>query len=254
MGLDIYLYPRAASEANKVHYSIWNEDADGHYAAESMSDDERKAWGEEHPYVRHENVPSEKYPEHYFKRTYLRSSYNSGGFNNVVPAMVGGSGDLYWIFEPLGRDWRQGEDDAPLTTAELPGLREARERALRVAAKIRESEPLRVITVTENLFKPNDDIDDERALAIYREEAEKVVHADMGWYSNGRGEFFRKDPPTILAAIHGRQLGRPAVHLVYRDAEGATWYAEAAEITAEFCDEAIALIERDGSCEMSWSG
>jgi len=45
------------------------------------------------------------------------------------------------------------------------------------------------------------------------------------------------------------------VHLVYRASDGGfDSYVQAAEITAEFCDEAIALIERDGSCEMSWSG
>jgi len=41
-------------------------------------------------------IDSEKYPEHMFKIGYMRSSYNSGGFNSVVREIVGH--DLYWLF------------------------------------------------------------------------------------------------------------------------------------------------------------
>jgi len=41
-------------------------------------------------------IDSEKYPDHMFKIGYMRSSYNSGGFNSVVKKIVGH--DLYWLF------------------------------------------------------------------------------------------------------------------------------------------------------------
>jgi hypothetical protein len=61
---------------------------------------------------------------------------------------------------------------------------------------------------------------------------------------------------TILAAIPGKAtFNIPGVHLIYRAAdEGFESYVQSAEIVAEFCEEAIALISVDGSCEMSWSG
>jgi len=47
-------------------------------------------------------LDSEKYPEHMFKIGYMRSSYNSGGFNHVVEELVGH--DLYWLFGVDGVD------------------------------------------------------------------------------------------------------------------------------------------------------
>ena len=48
-------------------------------------------------------------------------------------------------------------------------------------------------------------------------------------------------------------LGSPCALFVYRSTE-VQHYIETAKITAEFCEEAIALIERDGSVYMIWSG
>lgn len=47
-------------------------------------------------------IDSEKYPDHLFKIGYMRSSYNSGGFNSVVSELVGH--DLYWLFGVDGTD------------------------------------------------------------------------------------------------------------------------------------------------------
>lgn len=68
--------------------------------------------------------------------------------------------------------------------------------------------------------------------------------------------FFGIDGLTILAAVPGRRtFNVPAVHLVYRmEPDGRDHYVATAEITAEFCDEALDLIRRDGSAVMSWSG
>jgi len=44
---------------------------------------------------------SRKYPEHYFKIGYFRSSYNEWGLNSVLRKTV--NKDLYYIFEPKNR-------------------------------------------------------------------------------------------------------------------------------------------------------
>jgi hypothetical protein len=41
---------------------------------------------------------SKKYPTHYFKVGYFRSSYNEWGLNRVLTKTIGK--DLYYIFEP----------------------------------------------------------------------------------------------------------------------------------------------------------
>lgn len=45
-----------------------------------------------------EQHDSKKYPNHYFKVGYFRSSYNSWGLNSVLRRTIGK--DLYYIFEP----------------------------------------------------------------------------------------------------------------------------------------------------------
>lgn len=257
MGLDIYLYPIAAAEANKRHYSIWEEDENDNYPREHMTDEEVKAHEEANPRVEHEDVNSQEFPEHYYKRTYLRSSYNSSGFNHVVNQILNEDRDLYWIFKPLGRDWAQGDDDRPLTAADVPGLQEARKRALSVAEALEAAEPYAVMTIDAKTWLGASTLTESEALARFLEEKAREMPDDFGWYSNAVGEFFHnKNPPTIYAAIPGVVLlDTPAVHLIYKPSEeGRNWYIQAAKITAEFCDEAIMLIERDGACEISWSG
>jgi hypothetical protein len=58
-------------------------------------------WG---PEIKEEQIEfdSDTYPEHMFKIGYMRSSYNSGGFNSVVSKLVGH--DLYWLFGVEGVD------------------------------------------------------------------------------------------------------------------------------------------------------
>lgn len=265
MGLDIYLYPIAAAEANRKHYAIWDEDADGNYAAGSMTDEQRRAHDEANPHVPHESVPSERYPDHLFNRRYLRSSYNSGGFNHAVPEMLASAegnypderGSLYWIFEPLGRDWNAGGDEAPLTAEDIPRLRQCRDRANDIAEALRASDRLRVMTVSPNMFKALPSHTDDDALRIYRQHAAERQSKDDGWYSTMGGDLnVYGGGLSVIAAIPGQDTFKiPAVHLLYRASDdGFDSYVQSAEITVEFCDEAIMLVERDGSCEISWSG
>lgn len=268
MGLDIYLYTaeqaRRNAEYEAASEAFYEPGPDGTSPRDRMSEDERKAWYAEHEYSRYDRVPSERYPDHLFKRRYLRSSYNGGGFNHAVPEMLASSdglypedyGSLYWIFEPMEREW--DGDEGALTADDIDKLRASKARALEVAEGLRKADRLRVMTIDHNPFGGLSTRTDADALKSYRAEVAKGSGPfGDGWYSTDGGNLnMFGDGLTVLAALPGRSsLNTPAVHLIYRAGdEGFESYIQSAEIVAEFCDEAIGLIERDGSCRLSWSG
>lgn len=297
MGLDIYLYTKAEHEANEAHTRGWDEvyakfhDEETGELKPGMTDKRFKEESSQVPPYNHGATrPSECYPDHLFKRNYLRSSYNEGGFNRAVPDMLGrDEGGLYWIFDPVieGRDEPY---ETLLDSTFIAKLEETKQRALGVAAELRESDSLRATSVSSMLGGadhmwsqlPSED----EALAWYREEkvkrdeanarllAEgKEVPEEYG-YMNAKGQVFGFTKGLeILAVTIGRnplasfsqnfpvntvggQMGiMPQAVLIYRlEDEGRQSYVQSAEIIAEFCDEAIDLIKRDGSCMMHWSG
>jgi hypothetical protein len=273
MGLDIYLYTADHSAANRRYNEASNAlhepGPDGKSLRDLMTDEEYKAWGVEHHWASHEDAPSEAYPSHLFNRRYLRSSYNGGGFNHAVPDLIGTAGEaeypnargsLYWIFEPMGREW--DGDEGILTAADVPALQAARARAVEVVEALKASDRLRVTTISPNMFGGQPELRGHDALAMYRGHmatrgASSIFDDDDGSYSTNGGNLnvFGGKGLTILAAIPGKDTFTPGVHLIYRaEGDGFDYYVQSAEIVIEFCDEAIMLIERDGSCEMSWSG
>lgn len=263
MGLDIYLYTKEQHEANQKH-AVANEAFYGREDYDDLTEEQRTELSAAIPaYTRHVDVPSERYPEHLFNRRYLRSSYNGGGFNRSVPEMVGEDHGLYWIFEPMGREW--DGDEGVLTAADIDPLRASKARALQVAEEIRTCDPLR--TISEGLMVGSPDHmwheppTEEQVLAWYREEKKRNEGRDSMFggesYSCAKGLVLGfTEGLEVLAVTVGRDvLGRPAAVLVYRlGKEAIDSYVQSAEITAEFCDEAVGLIERDGSCHISWSG
>lgn len=257
MGLDIYLYTREQAEQNERYEVASN----AFYEREDWpSEAEREAARDALPeYVGRTDVPSERYPDHLFNRRYLRSSYNNSGFEGAVPDMVGKQHGLYWVFETV----RGSEEyETALTEASVPALEEAKARALQVAEELRTCDPLRTyssschIGPAEHMWSepPTED----RVLAWYRQEKEENAerYADGG-YSNAKGNVFGfAQGMEVLAATVGCDvLGRPAAVLVFRlGKEAHESYVQSAEIVAEFCEEAIELIRKDGSCLMHWSG
>jgi len=263
MGLDIYLYTAADAAQNDAHYAA-SEAFYGRDDYDSIPEDEKKAIREAMPpYSPHVAVPSERYPDHLFNRRYLRSSYNGGGFNHAVPEMLGtsgekeypnGRGSLYWIFEPMGREW--DGDEGQLTHDDIGKLMLCRGRAQDVADELKKADRLRVLTVSPNIFMGPPTTTGDQALALYRNRPKSTFDNDGdGWWSNRDMDVYGKGV-TILAAVPGRAtLGEPGVHLIYRAADEAfDSYVQSAEIVVEFCDEAIALVQRDGGARISWSG
>lgn len=264
MGLDIYLYSAADGAANK----LYDEACDAFYGRDDfdqLSEADREAIRKELPeYVPHADVPSERYPDHLFNRRYLRSSYNGGGFNRAVPDFVGEDHGLYWIFEPMGREW--DGDEGQLTEVDVPKLSDCRKRAEQVAEELRACDPLRVMA--QGLMVGNRDHmwkeppTEDQVLAWYREEKSK--HAGRsdpfghdGGYANAKGLVigFEKGVEVLGVTVGRDILGQPAAMLVYRPSRDAIdSYVQSAEIVVEFIDEALSLIKADGMAFISWSG
>jgi hypothetical protein len=266
MGLDITLYAAEQAEHNATYEAaceeLYAEGPDGKSPSDRMSDEEYEAWRQLNgEWQGATDVPSQRYSDHLFNRRYLRSSYNGSGFNHAVPQMLGSTdgpqyphqrGSLYWIFAPMDREW--DGDEGILDQDDIAKLRVSKARALQVADELRKSDRLRVITTSPNMFRAAPTTTDDEALAMYRAQAETRTRIP-GWWSNAEMDVFG-DGLSVLAAVPGQAtFGVPGVHLIYRFAEDdMDSYVQSAEITAEFCDEAISLIERDGSCRISWSG
>lgn len=257
MGLDVYLYTKQERETSKAYWKAWERDYE---SFDAMTPEQRAAWDTEHPNDSYKNVASAAYPEHMFNRRYLRSSYNGGGFNRAVPEMTGTDHDLYWIFEPV----RSGEESPDLTAEHIEALRRCRARAVQVVEELKACDRLRTLTVEPNALMRPPQLDDDGALALFRKQV-----ADVGerWeksaeqksaFSSREGEFF-PGGFEIVGALPGMydRFGSQwfGVHLIFRTGdEGFDYYVQAAEITVEFIDETIALIEKSGGAHMSWSG
>ena len=286
MGLDIYLYTKGHSAAYQAHDEAW----EALYARKSSGDITEAEYEEQRAnlpdYPAHHDVPSVQHaPPTLNNRRYLRSSYNEGGFNSAVPRYLGGASldfepTYYGIFEPVldlvGNP--RVEELAPLNPEHIPeivpALRAAAERARRVASLLRSTADGYSVTTfaADAMIDPTRSRDhmwhspprDADALEWFREvkreadardSAKPNPFGDTGW-SNAKGTYLAGSPLAIVAVVPGVDvLGRPAVHCVYKDSgETIETYAVSADIAAEFAEEAILLIERDGACEMSWSG
>lgn len=255
MGLDVYLCTTAEVAADRRY----SEAANALYAREDyrqLTEGERTALHAALPScAEHASVPSRRHPGHLFGRRYLRSSYNGNGFNAAVSELLGsmddGRGTLTWIFEPVRSDHQR---DVVLTTDSVDVLRQAKGRALDVATDLRSSDRLRVMTVSHNAFIGIQRNSDNDALRLYREAIALGRVTGGRWWSSRDLTVFG-DGTQILAATPGVAFGdSPGVHLIYRlGDEVLDSYVQAAEIVAEFCDEAVALIEQDGFCSLVWS-
>lgn len=186
-------------------------------------------------------TPSAQHPKHLWNLAYLRSSYNSSGFNQVVFNLVGK--DLYYVFEPNTEEYEV-----------RPDLSASAARATELAQELRAATPLRVLSVCHSPFGDIAKMKPEDALRIVREEmAPREEGADYGGmrgsYSNINGDFFLDDPVDIIAAIPGvGPLGSPGVHLVYKS--DMAWYIAATDVLLEFIRNAQSLADP----VLHWSG
>lgn len=257
MGLDIYLYTEAQQEANDEYERASNALYDrADYESLSLEDKEQLSDALP-PWQSSTDVPSQKYPQHLCNRRYLRSSYNSGGFNTAVPELTGYDHGLYWIFQPLDVDLNMG--DIRLTNHDVEALEDCRKRAEQVASEIDKCDALRTLDATSMMGSAphmwSSLPSEEQVLEWYREERGSKRSIGSS-YSCAKGLVLGFDKGTeILALTIGQRFGEVCAIAVFRmNQESLDHYRQTAEIITEFCEEAIALIEQDGAAYISWSG
>lgn len=195
-------------------------------------------------------IDSKKYPEHYFKIGYFRSSYNAGGINTVLGNLLGK--DLHYIFQPdeeyyVQPDW----EDAKTRTQEM--ISELKE-------VVKNGNTLRVESICHNELiglVNNEDIDDEKkALNVFLKEKKDHEKGPLS-YENRRGSFFLEEPLKVRGFILGARKRffvdqkLPCVYAIYES--DVSWYLQALEIVEETIDYILALPDKD-KVYLHWSG
>ena len=196
---------------------------------------------------------SKKYPKHYFKIGYFRSSYNESGFNSVMGNFIGK--DLYDIFKIKDNEYNFS-----------PNWKEAKIRAKEMLKelkdKIKKDGSYRILQCRHNEFigdSINSPIDNEKkALEKFLKIKREHKLNGFGSFSNRSGEFFLDEPLEVSGIIQGvskRLLSNgemPCVYVVYED-KGFDFYVQALEIIIETIDYVLKQKDTD-KYYLSWSG
>ena len=209
MGLDVYLN-------------------DGPEVAYDTNPDE---W--ERQFKETQEIKSSRYPDHMCGPRYLRSSYNSAGFNSVVGDLV--EEDLYSVFlaEESEYPWFPSKEH----------LASARGRAVDLVHKLEKVE--RPLAATDICSFGGGTNSKAEAVKITKEKLDVESMFDAFSCSEG---FFSKKGLTIYAAIPGHAYGQATTYLVH--AIDLEWYIQMAEIVVEFIDCALAM----DNPRITWSG
>lgn len=186
-----------------------------------------------------ENTPEEGEDDHLFTKDYLRSSYNSSGFDRVVETLTSKEG-LWYIFAPCG-DLESGHASPSTKQLEL-----ARERAVEVYEALQTVEPVYVNFEGFNPYRKEAEKTKIRtpreALDLYQETMGKDKQSIFGGsgFRNADGSFWT-EPLKVRAAIPGvGPLQEKGVWLVY-DIDDLDWYIEGAKRVIDFIDTALAM-------------
>lgn len=253
MGLDVYLCKGKLGQRYQDPY--WKEEFGEEERYQEGCESEKWKYNDPEAPELQIRIDSAKYPEHYFKIGYWRSSYNEGGINRVLRDV--GLPDLYDIAGVNDQDYHAQPDwDATRT------------RALEVIEQLRLKQQVfdgfNAIKIDDNIFSsPLEgaaDVGD--ALSRFLEEHHKLDTAFAEGYSNKNGEFFVK-PLQVHAVIHGKSdtrfaqkgIGRAVdvQYLIYKQ-EGEDkydWYIQSLEIVVETCDYVLAHPESEW--HLHWS-
>lgn len=225
-------------------------------------------------------IDSTKYPKHYFKVGYFRSSYNGGGFDRVMDRY--GLPGLDEIFPVENLETGEGFDANPPSGGDeyfrTVNWKWSREKAAKALAdfrtKLDADGAYSVIRVQPNMFgaSPDQPKSDAEALAHWKTERDKQKGRKPdpffgNHYSNGIGEFAH-DGLKVVALLPGldTMFGQPrqCTYVVvevepYVDRETGEKmgpyesYVRSLEIVVETCDYVLAQPDPE-RFYFHWSG
>lgn len=187
MGLDVYLYhnPELAKAKKALKKRGDNDEFDFDEGATKIEED------------------SKTDPQHMFKVGYFRSSYNNGGFNQVLHRK--GIPDLYDIFDP-GDEYYV----FPKWQTALKNVNEAIETLERV--KNEPNGDLDVVEIQFNPFIPVNELPTDSAQVLTKvKENLKQDHGGFGSYSNRLGFFFPSGIEVVACRVSAVCLARSLV-------------------------------------------
>ena len=281
MGLDVSLYRcsdwesalatekaySAESEAlyEKLPYSTVDKHKEARDAARQALNEKYDCGGYGRPnsIVRIEDK-SKLHPDHMFTLGYWRSSYNSGGINNVLDRAIGK--DLYYI--AFGDSNHKHPDDY-YTSLDWDGVK-ARTIEVRdeLTAWIEKNGAIQV--VCEDVHNgyghtvlPTSESEAVQAYLTERADWEKNDEGKnpedifrMVSYGGARGSFYMEGAEgTLMAAIPGTNiLGAPCIYNVFKgDAGDLKWYFDALDVVEEMADMVLAS-DDPSEYRVGWSG
>lgn len=256
MGLDVYLYRyenQSESKKKEKKYEEFSHSLWGDRKYESFTEIEKgeirtkeKAfadslgldeYGDDKTLKECIEINSHKYPDHYFKIGYFRSSYNSGGINRILSDL--GLDDLYHIFD------HTREDEYVFQ----PDWHKALKNVRKVIKQLKAKPNYRCEQFSWNQFiNPNECTvtDTKSAMAAFLDELKREYD---GGYSNSKGLFHLKEPLKIYGVLNGTNKTfftdqiMPCAYLIY---EGENeWYTQALEIVEETINYVLSKEDKD---------
>jgi hypothetical protein len=262
MGLDIYLYrydnfedtQRREKEHSEFSDKNWKSTEGREY--ESLTEEEKDEirrkdkenatslglddWGSDKTRKEKIEFDCERYPDHYFKVGYFRSSYNSGGIERILRNM--GLPTLSEVFK-AGDEYEF-----------QPNWEESLEAIDGLIALFKAKGAYRVNSVSANMFRDSEVKSEARALEIFLEQMEKAGENPEYNYTNAEGEFYLNEPIKVLAMIPGKEKifgERDCVYVVTESDN--SWYLQALEIVKETIEYVLSR-ENKEQYYLHWSG
>jgi hypothetical protein len=276
MGLDIYLYRYENFQDTERREHIYDKESSLYWEKfeketgkkydemtqeekDKISEMEEKLakrlnldrWGEDVALKKEVEIDYEKYPEHYFKIGYFRSSYNESGINRKFHNL--GLPVLDEIFR------HEGEEDycfRPIWESCLERLKGVYDELQKI---ISNGENYGVAVEDYNEFQgsPNDHPikSSEDALKTFIEEkrrhcGDKSQKDVMPNYSSSKGEFYFGKPLEVVGVISGVKKRLfvdehlPCQYLIYKD-DSLDWYLQAVEIMKATVEYVLAQSDKE---------
>jgi hypothetical protein len=262
MGLDIYLYKYENFEETTRKEGLHNEFSEKIWEGldyNSLSDEEKEGirnkskeyakslgldeWGSDETDKTRIEENHSKYPEHYFKIGYFRSSYNDSGIERILRNL--GLPSLSDVF-----------NRSPEEYIFQPNWESSLKNINHLIEEFSKKGPYRVHDVSPNLFRDPDVNSEKEALEIFIDElsGKKEDGPEMNSYTNAKGEFYLSEPLKVVAMIPGTSnlLGRRPCTYIVTESDN-TWYMQALEIVRDTIQFVLDQEDKE-KYYLHWSG
>lgn len=160
---------------------------------------------------------SERHPDHYGGKGYLRSSYNSAGFNSVIAKLF--KKDLYSVIRPLEPE--DTSDDSWMVPYTKAHLTEALVRARELTEELKARLKYGIQSVsTMSLFgtmktKPTQVFSEETCIRLFTDLQLLGLNASDGFSGLEGVQLFQENPLVIQGFVYGVDSdGSNAVHAI----------------------------------------